>query len=173
MLHLRCWSVMLSNQLMHPSFQHPLRIPCSKPCCCYAMTACCDAPCVTDMVQTWGYGESVKVSFKAEGAVVAVDGAATRRTALDFTAPLSSIAMARAATTPAQFVVADDPKRGPAVPGEPVNDSVSYAELRMQGDPRQALTMNCSLSTVSRDSMAVGGGFRAAARAGSLLPLGI
>jgi C2 domain len=37
----------------------------------------------------------------------------------------------------------------------PVNDSISYSELRMVGDPQQSLTMNCSRSTLEARSLDV------------------
>lgn len=192
-LSLKCWSIALSNSLMHPSFRHPLSADCSAPCCCAAVTCCCNTPTVVDTLQQWGYGETVSVAVTAPGARITLRGHTTTKRSLGFSAPMNSIGMAAAASTPSHRMAVVPPGLDEAVASNeaalasssasavkksalegssggagggaaggvtvkpadvtpsplPANDSVSYSELKVVGDPQQCLMMNCSRSSVS------------------------
>lgn len=149
-LSLTGFSVALANALLHPSYRHPASCALTAPCFCSGCTCCSSAAAATDALQRWGYGESLSVDIGCEGARVAAKpgGRAGTRSRMRFSTPLNGVAMAAAASTPSHRILAkggEPPKPSDA----PVNDSMSYAELKLAGGSGQNLVLSCSRSHVS------------------------
>jgi hypothetical protein len=160
-LHLREWSIALSNRVVSPDFSHPCSVSCTWPCFCASLPSCGGG--TDDTLHEWGFGEFLDMHVATQDGKVMVGDTIVGRKALHFTSPLHSLGMTTAAQTPDHPATSMADALGTkhtdrdgvaqvdtlVRASRAINDSMSYAALHDESGGRECLTVNCSKSTVS------------------------